>query len=309
MRKKPNEYSANDYRYYLVHHGILGMRWGRKNGPPYPLDASDHSSSEKKAGWRKSLEGSVQKMKEERLAKGEQKIAKQRFDRAMYDESMALTKKSDRVIDDYLNLTEQYDDLYKKAATDSKLTSYLQKKVEKLADDYSYDGSESYQRDLLSDNVDDAIDDWLNKTDEGRSVQKNVKDIDKRCDELRGPELEKSFERVVDASGETSNSSKTKNQIMDELWKSMGYNTYEINSIQGELYDFNKDLDSRYDLIDKVVDDFWKKKTKKTTKKDNGFSQRQLQQMIQFDLNRQFQEQNQQFMDQVNRRNFTNNYF
>lgn len=40
----------------LWHHGILGQRWGKKNGPPYPLDAGDHSASEKKAGWRKSLD-------------------------------------------------------------------------------------------------------------------------------------------------------------------------------------------------------------------------------------------------------------
>ena len=40
----------------LTHHGILGQRWGKRNGPPYPLDASDHSASEKKAGWRKSLD-------------------------------------------------------------------------------------------------------------------------------------------------------------------------------------------------------------------------------------------------------------
>ena len=25
---------------YLAHHGIKGMKWGVKNGPPYPLDAS-----------------------------------------------------------------------------------------------------------------------------------------------------------------------------------------------------------------------------------------------------------------------------
>ena len=39
----------------LVHHGILGQKWGKKNGPPYPLGPSDHSAREKKAGWRKSL--------------------------------------------------------------------------------------------------------------------------------------------------------------------------------------------------------------------------------------------------------------
>ena len=43
------------YNDYISHHGILGMHWGKRNGPPYPLGAGDHSVSEKKAGWRKSL--------------------------------------------------------------------------------------------------------------------------------------------------------------------------------------------------------------------------------------------------------------
>lgn len=40
---------------FLAHHGILGQKWGHRNGPPYPLGDSDHSAAEKKAGWRKSL--------------------------------------------------------------------------------------------------------------------------------------------------------------------------------------------------------------------------------------------------------------
>ena len=40
----------------IWHHGILGQKWGKKNGPPYPLAASKHSAAEKKAGWQQSLE-------------------------------------------------------------------------------------------------------------------------------------------------------------------------------------------------------------------------------------------------------------
>lgn len=36
----------------MYHHGIGGQKWGVKNGPPYPLGASDHSAREKSKGTK-----------------------------------------------------------------------------------------------------------------------------------------------------------------------------------------------------------------------------------------------------------------
>ena len=45
----------------LQHHGILGQKWGRRNGPPYPLGRSQKSSREKK------MESKPQRSKEDIL--------------------------------------------------------------------------------------------------------------------------------------------------------------------------------------------------------------------------------------------------
>lgn len=58
--------------YELYHHGILGQKWGQRNGPPYPLSGSDHSAAEKRAArYRSGAERA-----EEKIAKNKAKIEK-----------------------------------------------------------------------------------------------------------------------------------------------------------------------------------------------------------------------------------------
>lgn len=42
------EYDEINAEDSLSHHGIFGQKWGKKNGPPYPLSAGAHSAQEKK---------------------------------------------------------------------------------------------------------------------------------------------------------------------------------------------------------------------------------------------------------------------
>lgn len=80
---------------FLAHHGILGMKWGKKQGPPYPLDADDHSASERKAGWRKSLEGVVDRIRgkkkddSDNVETGKSENASQNAPKTLSDEERA----------------------------------------------------------------------------------------------------------------------------------------------------------------------------------------------------------------------------
>lgn len=66
------------YNNELYHHGILGQKWGVRNGPPYPLSAGDHSKAEKKAGWRQSLSSYSSSVKGAKAARKERDDAIQK---------------------------------------------------------------------------------------------------------------------------------------------------------------------------------------------------------------------------------------
>lgn len=64
----------------LSHHGIKGQRWGKKNGPPYPLDYDQHSSAEKKQNSKLSIDGDADTGKKRKGLTDEQKaLAKKIF--------------------------------------------------------------------------------------------------------------------------------------------------------------------------------------------------------------------------------------
>lgn len=49
----------NEVDKYLTHHGILGQKWGKQNGPPYPLNPANRSSVEKKKNGSKHTESGL----------------------------------------------------------------------------------------------------------------------------------------------------------------------------------------------------------------------------------------------------------
>lgn len=114
--------------YYLAHHGILGQKWGRMQGPPYPLDSSDHSSAEKSAAksagvsvGKSSGKGSIESAR--KMYKIAKKNAKEEFKKE-------AAKTWDKDDDSYDKAADKYNKAIAKAKADKKMYK-IQQKIDK----------------------------------------------------------------------------------------------------------------------------------------------------------------------------------
>lgn len=68
------------YKYYkpdyVEHHGIIGQKWGDRNGPPYPLSGSEHSAVVKSANKKSAGSGRKLTWRQRRKAKKNLKKAR-----------------------------------------------------------------------------------------------------------------------------------------------------------------------------------------------------------------------------------------
>lgn len=89
-----NMYEDHENLNYLAHHGILGMKWGKQNGPPYPLSDAKHDRVVKRAENKRIRQEKRADRRRKNILKDPKKIVKYQDEFSKDEIETALDKMS-----------------------------------------------------------------------------------------------------------------------------------------------------------------------------------------------------------------------
>ena len=152
---------------YLEHHQILGAKWGKKNGPPYPLGSGDHSSAEKKAAaaagvkvGKDSGKGSIENVKKKKKAPLTEEEKRLKAEEArLKGDSKNINKYMDKLTTDELR------DAQTRAQIKKSLSEEKQSKAEKDKRDAMLSGDKEKVKEYATKMTYSELSEAMNKVD------------------------------------------------------------------------------------------------------------------------------------------------
>ena len=235
----------------LYHHGVLGMHWRQRNGPPYPLGSDISTGHRLKSG----AAGSVSKTKK-KLAKASVKAAKANKKAAQASNSVLHPIKSK-------HKDELQTKAFKQQAKADRLNAKVQKMENKEAAKLDAEMKKLSNKDFDGENTNKLIDAQMKG--DSKSVSDWI-DSHTKTRETKDPEGRARFGEI-DHNG---NIIRTQKQMMDEtIYRTMQAQTRKTQEAADSNQDMFNDMLDRTSMGGRTSDEVSKKPTGQQWKDPN----------------------------------------